>query len=138
MSTTITQDILDTVKSTKSLSTLFKAINTSGLADTLKGAGQFTIFAPSDEAFAQIPKAALEAMMEDADKLQSILKNHVVAGKHLVCDISCMDKMQSLQGQDLRVSAKVGCKINRACVCQADIECSNGVIHIIDEVLLPE
>ena len=138
MSTTITQDIFDTVKSTKTLCTLFKAINASGLADTLKGAGRFTIFAPTDEAFEQIPESKLEAVMKDADRLKSCLKNHVVAGKYMVYDISCMDTVQSLEGQDLRVSTKAGCKINDACVCQADIECSNGVIHIIDKVLLPK
>ena len=138
MSTTTTQDIFDTINSTNSLSTLFKAINASGLADTLKGTGRFTIFAPTDEAFEQIPKSTLEAVLEDADKLQSCLKNHVVAGKQMLCDISCTDTVQSLEGQDLRVSTKAGCKINNACVCQADIECSNGVIHIIDRVLLPE
>ncbi len=138
MSTTTTQDIIDTVKSTNSLRTLFKAIKASGLADTLKGAGRFTIFAPTDEAFAQIPESKLESIMENADRLKSCLKNHVVAGKYMVYDISCMDTMQSLEDQDLRVSTKAGCKINNACVCQADIECSNGVIHIIDRVLLPE
>ncbi len=138
MSTTTTQDITDTIESTQSLCTLLKAIKASGLADTLKGAGRFTIFAPTDEAFEQIPVSTLEAVMEDADRLQSFLKNHIMAGKHMVCDISCMDTVQSLEGQDLRVSTKAGCKINNACVCQADIECSNGVIHIIDRVLLPE
>ena len=138
MSTIKTHDIIDTIEATETLRTLFKAIEAAGLAETLKTSGPFTIFAPTDEAFSQIPRAALDMVMGDTAKLQSILKNHVVAGKHMACDVSCLDTVQSLAGQDLRINTKVGCKINNACVCQADIECNNGVIHIIDEVLLPE
>ena len=136
MSTTTTHNVIDTVQSHKSLSTLFQAINAAGLAGVLKGSGPFTIFAPTDEAFNKIPKATLDAVLEDTEKLQSILKNHVVSGKHMACDVTCVDSVQSLEGHDLCIDSKAGCKINNACVCQADIECSNGVIHMIDEVLL--
>ena len=138
MSTTTTKNVIDIIKTTDSLRTFLEAIDAAGLTETFKSSGPFTIFAPNDEAFSRVPRPALDMVLEDTKRLQLIIKNHVVAGRHKICDISCLDTVQSSAGQDLRINSKVGCKINHACVCRPDIECSNGIIRIIDDLLLPE
>lgn len=134
----ITQNIIDTVISSGSFDTLLKAIKTTDLLDTLQGSGPFTVFAPTDTAFQKIPKSVLDAIMKDKEQLLSILKNHIVSGKHMSCDVSCDKTLETLDGKTLTIDTSDGCKINGAAVCHADIECSNGVIHMIDSVLIPE
>jgi uncharacterized surface protein with fasciclin (FAS1) repeats len=117
--------------------TLVAAVKAAGLADTLQGAGPFTVFAPTDEAFAKLPAGTVEALLKDLPKLKSILTYHVVSGKVMAKDVVGVKSAKSVQGSDLHVNADHGVKINDATVTKADIEASNGVIHVIDTVLLP-
>jgi uncharacterized surface protein with fasciclin (FAS1) repeats len=117
--------------------TLVAAVKAAGLVETLQGAGPFTVFAPTDEAFAKLPAETVEGLLKDLPKLKSILTYHVVAGKVLAKDVAAVKTAMTLQGGDLRVDASHGVKVNNSNVTQADIEASNGVIHVIDTVLLP-
>lgn len=117
--------------------TLVKAVTAAGLVDTLQGSGPFTVFAPTDEAFAKLPAGTVEGLLKDLPKLKSILTYHVVPGKVLAKDVAGLKSAKTVQGGDLRVDASNGVKINNAKVAQADIEASNGVIHVIDTVLMP-
>lgn len=118
--------------------TLVTAVKAAGLANTLQGPGPFTVFAPTDEAFARLPAGTVEGLLNDLPKLTSVLTYHVVSGKVLAKDVSGLKTAKTVQGGDLRVDARQGVKINNARVTQADIEASNGVIHVIDTVLIPE
>lgn len=117
--------------------TLVTAVKAVGLLETLQGSGPFTVFAPTDEAFEKLPAGTVEGLLKDLPKLKSILTYHVVAGKVLAKDVAAVKTAMTVQGGDLRVDASHGVKINNAKVTQADIEASNGVIHMIDTVLLP-
>ena len=134
------KDIVDTAVSAGKFNTLVTAVKAAGLVDTLKGEGPFTVFAPSDEAFAQLPAGTVEDLLkpENKDKLASILKFHVVPGKVMSSDIAgkTMDTA-TVQGGKLNVNATDGVKINDATVVTADVSASNGVIHVIDKVLMP-
>ncbi|MBD3382715.1 MAG: fasciclin domain-containing protein, partial [candidate division Zixibacteria bacterium] len=104
-----------------------------------KGEGPFTVFAPTDEAFAKLPKGAIEALLNDKEKLAAVLTYHVVPGKVMASDVVKVDKAQTLNGQDLKVKVdKEMVMVDNANVVATDILCSNGVIHVIDEVILPE
>jgi len=134
----IMQDIIDTAISSGSFDTLIKALKAADLIDALQGSGPFTVFAPTDTAFQQIPKAVLDAVMEDKEQLQSILKFHVVSGKHMADDVTGMMSLETISGHKLPVDTSDGCKIGGASISHADVQCSNGVIHVIDSVLIPE
>ncbi len=134
-------DIVDTAVSAGSFNTLVAAVQAAGLVDTLKGEGPFTVFAPTDEAFAALPEGTVETLLlpENKDQLVSILTYHVVPAKVMSGDIAGKRaKVLTVQGDRLSVNAKNGVKVNDAKVVQADIEASNGVIHVVDAVILPE
>ena len=130
-------DVVEMAAHTGEFDTLAKALEAAGLVETLKGEGPFTVFAPTDAAFAKIPAADLEALLADKERLTAVLTYHVVAGKVLAADAARLSSAESLQGEALRIDASDGVKINSARVTQADVVASNGVIHIIDTVLLP-
>ena len=132
-------DIVDTAIAAGSFSTLVKAVQAAGLVETLKGAGPFTVFAPTDEAFAALPPGTLDAVLKDKAKLTSILTYHVVAGKVMAKDVVGLNgkTAKTIQGGDLKIDTTSGVKIGGATVITADVETSNGVIHVIDKVLLP-
>ena len=133
-------DIIDTAVAAGSFKTLAAALTAANLVDTLKGAGPFTVFAPSDEAFAKLPAGTVESLLTDIPKLTSILTYHVVAGAVMASDVVAMDgqSANTLNGATLAVSTKDGVKLNGAStVVKTDIVCTNGVIHVIDSVLLP-
>ena len=132
------KDIVDTAVAAGSFNTLATALTEAGLIDTLKGSGPFTVFAPTDEAFAKIPEDQLKAILADKELLTSILTYHVVAGKVMAKDVVKLDSAESLQGNKLVVSTDQGVKVNNASVIKTDIVTSNGVIHVIDTVLVPE
>ncbi len=130
-------DIVDTAVSAGSFKTLAAALQAAGLVDTLKGAGPFTVFAPTDEAFAKLPAGTVEALLKDIPKLKAILTYHVVAGKVEAKDVVQLAKAATINGQDLVIGTSEGVTINNAKVIKADIQAKNGVIHVIDTVLLP-
>ena len=134
------KDIVDTAVAAGSFKTLAAALKAGGLIEALKGEGPFTVFAPTDEAFAKLPKGTVETLLkpENKDKLVAILKYHVVSGKVLAADVVKIKEAKTLQGQAVMVNATDGVKINDSKVVKADIEASNGVIHVIDAVLLPK
>ncbi|MDZ4817893.1 MAG: fasciclin domain-containing protein [Planctomycetota bacterium] len=133
-------DIVDTAVKAGSFKTLAAALQAAGLAETLKGDGPFTVFAPTDEAFAKLPAGTVEALVkpENKDKLIAILTYHVVAGKVMAADVVKMKSAKTVQGQTVAIDTTEGVKINDAKVVKADIACGNGVIHVIDTVLLPK
>lgn len=136
-STASTSDIVDTAVAAGSFETLVTAVQAAGLVDTLKGEGPFTVFAPTDEAFAKLPAGTLEALLADTDKLASILTYHVVSGKVMAADVAGLDEATTVQGQTLTIDTSDGVKVGEANVVKTDIETSNGVIHVIDTVLIP-
>jgi uncharacterized surface protein with fasciclin (FAS1) repeats len=133
-------DIVDTAVAAGSFKTLATALKAAGLIDTLKGAGPFTVFAPTDEAFAKLPAGTVEDLLkpENKQKLTAILTYHVVAGKAMAKDVASMSSAKTVNGKELSLKAEGGkVTVNNATVTKADIETSNGVIHVIDTVLLP-
>ena len=133
-------DIIDTAVAAGTFSTLAAAVTAAGLVPTLKGEGPFTVFAPTDEAFAKLPAGTVEALLADIPKLTAILTYHVVAGKVLAADVVALDgkDVATVNGATVRVSTEGGVKLNgSAHVVTTDIECTNGVIHVIDAVILP-
>ncbi|MBX9678283.1 MAG: fasciclin domain-containing protein [Gemmataceae bacterium] len=133
-----TKDIVDTAVGAGSFKTLAKALEVAGLVDVLKGKGPFTVFAPTDEAFAKLPKATLEAVLADKEKLTAILTYHVVAGKVLAKDVVKLDSAKSVQGSPIAIKVDGGkVMVNQANVVKTDILTTNGVIHVIDAVILP-
>jgi uncharacterized surface protein with fasciclin (FAS1) repeats len=134
-------DIVDTAVGAGSFETLVAAVKAADLVDVLKGDGPFTVFAPTDEAFSKLPEGTIADLLkpENKDKLQAILKHHVVAGKVMAADVTSLKSAKTVQGTELAIDASGGSvKIADATVVQADIACSNGVIHVIDTVVLPE
>lgn len=134
------KDIVDTAVDAGSFTTLAAALEAAGLVETLKGDGPFTVFAPTDEAFAQLPEGTLESLLlpENKDQLVGILTYHVVPGKVKASDVTgkTMD-VETVQGQSIAVDGSDGVKINDATVTSADIKASNGIIHVIDKVIIP-
>ena len=132
-------DIIDTAVASGAFSTLVKAVQAAGLVETLKGPGPFTVFAPTDDAFAKLPAGTLDAVLADKAKLTAILTYHVVPGKVLAKDVVGLNgkSVKTVQGGMLKVDTTSGVKIGNATVVKADVETSNGVIHVIDTVLLP-
>ena len=133
-----TADIVDTAISAGTFETLVAAVKAAGLVDTLKGDGPFTVFAPNDEAFAKLPEGTVESLLENPEKLAAILTYHVVAGKNVASDVVAKDKLATVQGQSLTVDTTNGVTVGGAKVIATDIEASNGVIHVIDTVLIPQ
>jgi uncharacterized surface protein with fasciclin (FAS1) repeats len=134
------KDIVDVAAENGSFNTLVAAIKAAGLVDTLKGKGPFTVFAPTDEAFAKLPEGTVEMLLkpENKDKLAAILTYHVVSGKVMSTDVVKIDSAATVQGQMLMVEVVDGnVMINKAKVIMADVKASNGVIHVIDTVLMP-
>ncbi len=131
------KDIVDTAVGAGTFKTLAAALSAAGLVDTLKGKGPFTVFAPTDEAFAKIPKAQLDALLADKAKLTSVLTYHVVSGKVMAKDVKA-GKVKTVQGSDLTVATAGGVMINGAKVTATDIIADNGVIHVIDSVVMPK
>lgn len=132
-------DIVETAIAAGNFSTLAKALTAAGLVETLKGTGPFTVFAPTDEAFAKLPQQTLSDLLkpENKEKLTAILTYHVVPDKVMASQVVKISQAITVQGQSLRVDTKDGVRINDAKVIVADVEASNGVIHVIDSVLLP-
>jgi len=130
-------DIVDTAVGAGSFKTLATALGAAGLVDTLKGKGPFTVFAPTDEAFAKIPKADLDALLKDKVKLVAVLTYHVVPGKVMAADVK-PGKVKTVQGSDLTITTSNGVMVNNAKVIKTDIVADNGVIHVIDTVLMPK
>jgi uncharacterized surface protein with fasciclin (FAS1) repeats len=120
-----------------SFKTLVAAVQAAGLVDTLKGPGPFTVFAPTDEAFAKVPKATLDALLKDKAALTKVLTYHVVSGKVMAADVKA-GKVKTVQGQELTVKTDGGVMVDSAKVTATDIAASNGVIHVIDTVMLPK
>ena len=132
-------DILSTAAAAGNFQTLISAVDAAGLRETLSGPGPFTVFAPTDEAFAALPEGAIANLLlpENREQLTAVLTYHVASGRVTSADVAGMGSVPSLQGGQLAVDTSQGVKINQANVIQADIEASNGVIHAIDAVLMP-
>ena len=137
MSTANAKDIVDTAIAAGNFNTLATALKAAGLVETLKGTGPFTVFAPTDAAFAKIPKAQLNALLADKAKLTAVLTYHVVPGKVMSKDVKA-GMVKTVQGSSLTVATMGGVKVDNANVTAVDIVADNGVIHIIDTVILPK
>ena len=131
------KDIVDTAVAAGDFKTLAVALEKAGLVDTLKGKGPFTVFAPTDAAFAKVPKKDLDALLADKSKLASVLTYHVVPGTVMAKDVKA-GKVKTVQGSDLTLSTSDGVKVDGAHVVKTDIVADNGVIHVIDSVVLPK
>jgi uncharacterized surface protein with fasciclin (FAS1) repeats len=131
------KDIVDTAVAAGSFDTLVAAVQAAGLVEVLKGDGPFTVFAPTDEAFAKLPAGTLESLLKDKEALAEILTYHVVSGKLMAADVAKLKNATTVQGQDVTINAKSGVMINNANVIGTDVVASNGVIHVIDTVILP-
>ncbi len=135
------KDIVDTAVGAGSFKTLAAALQAAGLVDTLKGKGPFTVFAPTDDAFAKLPEGTVESLLkpENKAKLTSILTYHVVAGNVMAKDVVKLKSAKTVQGSEVSIAVEDGkVKVDDATVMKTDIECSNGVIHVIDSVIIPE
>lgn len=136
-----TNDIVDTAVAAGNFKTLAAALQAAGLVDTLKGPGPFTVFAPTDEAFAKLPAGTVESLLkpENKQKLISILTYHVVAGKVEAKEVAKLHEAKTVNGQDVKIMVEGGkVMADNANVTKTDIQCSNGVIHVIDSVLMPQ
>ena len=131
-------DIVAIASGNPDFSTLVTAVKAAGLVETLQGEGPFTVFAPTNEAFAKLPEGALEKLLADKKQLTAVLTYHVVAGKVMAADVGKLTEATTVQGGKLPIDTKAGVKIGDATVVKADIEAKNGVIHVIDTVLLPK
>ncbi|HAU57440.1 MAG TPA: hypothetical protein DCW87_07715 [Comamonadaceae bacterium] len=135
--TAMAQDIVDTAVKAGNFKTLVAAVQAAGLVDTLKGTGPFTVFAPTDEAFAKIPKATLDGLLADKAALAKVLTYHVVPGKVMAKDVKA-GKVKTVQGQEITVTTSMGVMVDQSKVVATDVAASNGVIHAIDTVLMPK
>jgi uncharacterized surface protein with fasciclin (FAS1) repeats len=131
------KDIVETASEAGSFKTLLKAAEAAGLVSTLRSEGPLTVFAPTDEAFAKLPPGTIEGLLKDREKLGAILKYHVVPGRLTAQKVADQQSLRTVQGKELKVDLSGGVKVGTARVLRTDIEASNGVIHIIDSVLLP-
>ncbi len=130
-------NLVDVAVSAGTFETLVAAVQAAGLESTLTGPGPLTLFAPTDEAFAKLPEGTVAGLLEDKAQLTKILTYHVVAGKVTAADVQALSTATTVEGSDLTIDTSDGVKINDARVTQADIEADNGLIHVIDTVLLP-
>ena len=131
------KDLVDTAVAAGSFTTLAKALEAAGLVETLKGPGPFTVFAPTDEAFAKLPAGTLEALLADKARLTKVLTYHMVPGKVMAADVAQLKSAATVQGQSVMITTRPGVKVDNANVTKTDIVASNGVIHVIDAVILP-
>jgi uncharacterized surface protein with fasciclin (FAS1) repeats len=133
------KNIVETAVAAGSFKTLVTAVKTAGLVETLSGPGPFTVFAPTDDAFAKLPEGTIPALLQDKEKLTAILTYHVVAGKVMASDVVNLDSAKTVNGQSLTIKVEDGkVMVDNAMVIKTDIVCSNGVIHVIDAVVLPK
>ncbi len=131
-------NIVQTAVSAGTFTMLVKAIQAADLADTLSEPGPFTVFAPNDEAFGKLPSGTMDSLLKDTPKLKSILTYHVISGKHMAQDMAKMSSEKTVEGRNISISSsRSGVKINDANVIRSDISTDNGVIHVIDRVLMP-
>lgn len=133
-------DIIATAVGAGQFGTLVAAVKAAGLVETLQGPGPFTVFAPSDDAFGKLPAGTVDTLLkpENREKLVAVLTYHVVPGKVMASDVVSLTEALTVQGQKIRVDANNGVKVDKANVTKTDIVCDNGVIHVIDAVLLPK
>jgi len=131
------QNIVETAREAATFTTLLAAVDAAGLGETLAGEGPFTVFAPTDEAFAQLPEGTVESLLDDPAKLTEVLTYHVVPGRVTAAEAAGLTVAPTVQGGELPIWADGGIRVAGASVVTADIEASNGVIHVIDRVLLP-
>lgn len=129
-------DIVDIAVGADSFKTLVTAVQAAGLVDALKSPGPFTVFAPNDDAFAKLPPGTVQTLVQNTPQLGRILKYHVVAGKLMKADLEKLDSVTSLEGSPIRIDCSDGFEVKNATVVAADIEADNGVIHVIDNVIL--
>jgi uncharacterized surface protein with fasciclin (FAS1) repeats len=130
-------NIVETAVAAGTFKTLVEAVRAAGLVETLSGQGPFTVFAPDDDAFTKLPAGTVDSLLKDIPKLKDILTYHVVTGKVMAADVAGITSTKTVQGKELSIDAKNGVKVNESKVIKADIEASNGVIHVIDSVLIP-
>ena len=131
------QNLVETARGAGSFTTLLAAVDAAGLRETLSSGGPFTVFAPTDEAFAQLPAGTIESLLEDRPKLVGVLTYHVVQGRVTASDAVAVPTAATVHGDDLTISVNGGIEVAGARVVSTDIEASNGLIHVIDRVLLP-
>ena len=136
-------DIVDTAVAAGNFNTLVTAVKAAGLVDTLKSKGPFTVFAPTDDAFAKLPEGTVEGLLKDVPKLKAVLTYHVVSGKVMAAEVSKMKTVKTVQGQELKIDAAKwhlhkNIKINDANIVKPDLVVDNGVCHVIDKVLIPK
>ena len=132
-------DIVDTAVGAGNFNTLVAAVKAAGLVDTLKSAGPFTVFAPTDEAFAKLPAGTVDGLLKDPEKLKKILLYHVVSGKVMAADVVKLKSAGTVEGSSAKISVKSGrVMVDGANVVKTDIVCDNGVIHVIDSVIMPK
>jgi uncharacterized surface protein with fasciclin (FAS1) repeats len=132
------KNIVETAQAAGTFTTLIAAVKAAGLESTLAGSGPFTVFAPTDEAFAKLPAGTVEALLKEPEKLASILKYHVIAGKVTAADVVKLDEAKTVNGASVEIHTMNGkVMVNGANVVKADVLASNGVIHVIDKVILP-
>lgn len=137
------KNIVETAIEAGSFKTLVKAVQAAGLVETLSSKGPFTVFAPTDDAFAKLPAGTVEGLLKDKKKLASILTYHVVPGRVMSSDVAKLKSAKTVQGQEIKIDAAKwhlhrNVKVNGATVVKTDIECANGVVHVIDKVILPK
>lgn len=132
------KNLVETAIEAGNFKTLVKAVQEAGLVGTLSGKGPFTVFAPTDEAFEKLPEGTIDNLLEDREGLGKILTYHVVKGKVMSDEVVNLNKAETVNGQEVSIDTTDGVKIDNAKVITTDIECSNGVIHVIDTVLLPK
>ncbi|MEP0765658.1 MAG: fasciclin domain-containing protein [Fimbriimonadia bacterium] len=130
-------NIVETAANAGTFQTLVTAVQHAGLTDALSGSGPMTVFAPTDEAFAKLPAGTVEGLLQDIPKLQAILKFHVVPGRMGSAEVATAREIPTLNGQSISVDTSNGVRVNDANVVTADIEAENGIIHVIDSVILP-
>jgi uncharacterized surface protein with fasciclin (FAS1) repeats len=130
-------DVVETAVTAGNFGTLAKALEAAGLIDTLKGQGPFTVFAPTDDAFAKLPAGTLETLLADKAALTKVLTYHVVPGRIMAAEVVKLKSARTVQGGELKIDASAGVKVDGATVVKTDILASNGVIHVIDRVVIP-
>lgn len=132
------KNLVDTAIDAGTFTKLVQAVQAAGLAEALSGPGPYTVFAPNDDAFAILPAGTLESLLSDIPKLRDILMYHVLEGKFNAADVMKMTSAKTLQGQAVSITTKDGVQVNEATVIKPDIETENGVIHVIDRVIMPK
>jgi uncharacterized surface protein with fasciclin (FAS1) repeats len=132
------KDLIETMTTAGQFSTLLKAAAEAGLTETLKGEGPYTVFAPSDQAFARLPEGTLDSLLKDKTRLKAVLSYHIIPGRVPAADMAKLESTKTLDGRNLTVSTSDGqVVVNKAKVVRPDIKCANGIIHVIDAVCLP-